>query len=48
MPPATAGDESTKPPVVADHNGVHTFGAPEHWTLPAASNAENVPPDDPT
>ena len=38
-PFATAGDESTPPPVSAVQIGAHVLGLPEQPAVPAASNA---------
>jgi hypothetical protein len=45
---ATAGDDVTEPPVVAVHNGEHTFGEPAQFAVPAASNAYSFLSADPT
>jgi hypothetical protein len=39
MPSATAGPESTNPPVVTVHSGVQAFGVPAQLSVAAASKA---------
>ena len=48
LPLATAGEPTTRPPVVAVHRGEHATTPDEQFVLASASNAYSLPSSEPT